>query len=217
MDKPNLATDPYLGRLPLHALDLLIPALCAVNQEAANWTKTHESGMSELQNACCYIIPNAVQISLSIRELIRSGYLFSAKILIRSLVERVLVISVFQKKPEKIEKWLKTKGTNNKPSYAEMLESIEEFKRFSEIEGVDMITLIKGYIDDLHSVVHVDVLGLHQNTLLTSEGELRYLSGADHNNPLLADEVCQQTLIFITLLMSRIAQIFPEISARRAD
>lgn len=207
-EKSHLACDPYLGMRSLYDLDLFIPTLCEVNLSVAKWTQANKSKMNELQNACSCIMPNAIQISLSIRELIKSGYLFSAKILLRSLLERILVISVFQKKPEKIKKWLESKGTDNRPSYNEMLDYVDEFQRFHEAENIDIKSLMKEYIKDLHSVVHTDVFGLGQNTMKSPEGDIRYLSGADHNNPQFADEICLRTWTSMAMLLNRIMQVF---------
>ena len=64
--------------------------------------RTYATDLTPLQIAATEIIPQGVSIALSMRELIRQAYLFSAGILMRPLVERTGMIYYLQKNPEAV-------------------------------------------------------------------------------------------------------------------
>ena len=78
--------EPYLGDSELLAFDQIIPLAMAVNSSLA--ARTFDGNLTGLQVAATEIIPQGVSIALSIRELIRQAYLYSAAILIRPLIDR---------------------------------------------------------------------------------------------------------------------------------
>jgi len=69
---------------------------------------------------------------LSIRELVRQGYLFGALVLIRSLIERATTIMYLHHNPEKIKIWKGGWKHKERPSLHDMLNSIDKDK-FPEI------------------------------------------------------------------------------------
>jgi hypothetical protein len=73
--------EPYLGQPHLLAFDQAIPDAMRANLEVAR--RTFVKPLSSLQIAATEIIPQDISIALSIRELIRQAYLYSAAILIR--------------------------------------------------------------------------------------------------------------------------------------
>ena len=73
--------EPYLGRLSLCNLDHMIVAFMDQQKRIAAWT--HGATLSPVQKAASQIVPSASSIALSIRELVRQGYLLSALILTR--------------------------------------------------------------------------------------------------------------------------------------
>ena len=79
--------EPYLGLESLLHFDKVIISCLEANAKIAPYTHTINS-KSDLQLALSQIIPQAISIALSIRELIRQGYLFGAFVLIRPLAER---------------------------------------------------------------------------------------------------------------------------------
>jgi hypothetical protein len=82
--------EPYLGRETVFAFDNAIIASLNANEHIAPYTYKIEK--SDLQLAACQIIPQGISIALSIRELVRQGYLFGALVLTRSLIERAAII-----------------------------------------------------------------------------------------------------------------------------
>src|SRR5436853_5001758 len=82
--------EPYLGRETVLAFDNAIIACLKANVHIAS--HTHKIEKSDLQWTACQIIPQGISIALSIRELVRQGYLFGAFVLMRSLIERATII-----------------------------------------------------------------------------------------------------------------------------
>lgn len=73
--------EPYLGRESVFHFDQVILSCMEANAEIS--TFTHANKLSSLQKAACQIIPQGINLALSIRELVRQGYLFAAAVLMR--------------------------------------------------------------------------------------------------------------------------------------
>jgi hypothetical protein len=72
-----------------------------------------------------------VLISLSIRELIRQGYLFGAHVLKRSLIERVIILLYLHTFPNKINLWVDGGWEYRKaPSLTKMMDEIKQQGNF---------------------------------------------------------------------------------------
>ena len=84
---------------------------------------THRTQLSDLQKAACQIIPQGINLALTIRELIRQSYLFGVLVLIRPLIERTTTISYFQAKPNEVEVWKAGWQYRNRLTLSIMLES----------------------------------------------------------------------------------------------
>jgi hypothetical protein len=82
--------EPYLGRDLLRAFDELICACLELNSRCA--PKSHDPQLTDFQRALCILVPQTITLALSIRELIRQGYLFGAKVLVRPLTERAVTV-----------------------------------------------------------------------------------------------------------------------------
>lgn len=69
-----------------------------MEQNALTAKKSHDIDLTDHQKMACQVISQALSITLSIRELIRQGYLFGAYVLLRSLVERSMILFYLIKK-----------------------------------------------------------------------------------------------------------------------
>ena len=107
--------EPYLGRETVFAFDNAIIASMNANDHIAPYT--HKIEKSDLQWAACQIIPQGISLALSIRELVRQGYLFGALVLTRSLVERAATILYLHHNPQKVEIWKRGWKYNERPDY----------------------------------------------------------------------------------------------------
>lgn len=99
----NPSNEPYLGRESVYHFDQII--LSCLEQNGAIAAHTHTHALSDLQKAACQIIPQGINLGLTIRELVRQGYLFGASVLIRPLVERAAIISYLYRHVEGVEGW----------------------------------------------------------------------------------------------------------------
>lgn len=70
--------EPYLGNKWLLAFDQAIPPALEIHAKIGK--RTFANSLTPLQVAATEIIPQGVSIALSIRELVRQGYLYSAAI-----------------------------------------------------------------------------------------------------------------------------------------
>jgi len=97
------ADEPYLGRTSVRALDELIVRILDAQGTIAAWTRAND--LTPLQRAASELIPSASSVALSVRELVRQGYLLSALILTRPLMERTATISYLVEQPHAIALW----------------------------------------------------------------------------------------------------------------
>lgn len=114
--------EPYLGSQTLMRFDLTIVEAMKANQAVAR--ESHARQLTPLQSAACEIIPQGISISLSIRELIRQGYLLSGMIMIRPLIERTAIISYLVQNPVAVDLWKRGWPHGKRPSLAKMLDSM---------------------------------------------------------------------------------------------
>src|SRR2546425_956342 len=115
------ANEPYLGRQALLTFDKEIPFSLWISSHIAAYTRSHREQLTDLQRAACQIVPQGINLALSIRELIRQAYLFAALVLIRPLIERAAIISYVSDHPEAIETWKGGWRFRERPSLSSML------------------------------------------------------------------------------------------------
>ncbi|MBN1507880.1 MAG: hypothetical protein JW955_13600 [Sedimentisphaerales bacterium] len=118
--------EPYLGREALLTFDQEILFSLWVSSHIATYTQANRENLTDLQRAVCQIVPQGINLALSIRELIRQGYLFAALVLIRPLIERAAIISYIHDHPDAIEKWKNGWRFRERPSLSEMLHSMAQ-------------------------------------------------------------------------------------------
>jgi len=95
--------EPYLGRELLYHFDQAISACMERNARTA--PLTHQLDLTAAQKMACQVIAQATSIALSIRELVRQGYLFGAHVLIRPLAERAVMRQYLVVYPNEIRIW----------------------------------------------------------------------------------------------------------------
>jgi hypothetical protein len=203
--------DPYLGRESLFLFDNLIIGAMEVNQRVAAWT--YGKKLTRIQRAACQILPNGFSIVLSIRELVRTGYLFSAEILLRPLIERVAVISYLKRVGnDALDLWEQGWPHKTRPPLSKMLDSIKEYAEFDEQSKsvVKLQEIVRQMTKRFNSVIHADPDGLDTNIGLTTSGAIGYLSGASVHESQRCDQICTEAVTYISLLMKRAVEIFPD-------
>lgn len=203
MTEPIIFTpdnEPYLGLESLLIFDTLIIASLRLNREVS--TYTHHATLNRLQKAASQIVPQGFNIALSIRELIRQGHLFSAAVLLRSLIERVGIISYLIKVPDAIDKWEDGWRHGDRPSLQKMLKILSNGQ---DTEGV------KQTCETFNHLVHGDPMGAEFNLVHLDTDALGYGVGRVTNNPKLCTFICDQSISWLIVLTSMTATAFPEI------
>lgn len=201
--------EPYLGRELLYHFDQIICSAMEQNNKTA--PETHDVDLGDHQRMACQVVAQSLSIVLSIRELIRQGYLFGAHVLVRSLVERATILLYIHYNPNEIEKWKKGWQHNNAPSLARMFEVIQRQQGREEF--------VKGFelTKTLNSLVHGKPDSGPWNHVVLSDGSVGHASSKIINRPDLCDEVCAQVIPWVAVIQGMMAAYFPNEESARPD
>jgi hypothetical protein len=194
--------EPYLGCQGLVQFDNVICACLAESGKVARLT--HTIAKSDLQTAACQLIPQAISIALSARELIRQGYLFGALVLTRSLVERATILLYIQHKPAEIEKWNRGWCHDEAPSLAKMFDCLmSDISPALPLKGHQLTALY-------NSIIHGKPDCAVWSTVELGDGRLGHAPSKILNNPKMCDEICQLCVPWLVCVQCMIKCYFPE-------
>jgi hypothetical protein len=192
--------EPYLGRELLFSFDNLITACLELNSKCA--PASHGRPLSSFQNAMCILVPQTISLALSIRALIRHGYLFGAKVLVRPLTERAVTMVYLFKKPDAQQIWDDGWKHGKRPSLQQMVEYLND----GLLQGP--LPSMKGFTRALNSATHGDPLSARWNVVLNEEGAPVFLPSKNLNSPGLADEICAETIPWLAATMGMMSAAF---------
>ena len=170
--------EPYLGRPLLVLFDRTITKSMAVHRQLG--ARTFETNLTAIQIAAVEIIPQGISIALSMRELIRQAYLFSAGILMRPLIERTGMIYHLHGNAAAIEAWNNGWPRKSQPTFDNLLDLV--MGQGSDEERAAARTV-------LHKLVHSDPRSASFNATVRSDGLLASASGKELNEPMKADTI----------------------------
>jgi hypothetical protein len=194
--------EPYIGRELLYHFDQLISS--CLEQNASVAPTTHNVTLSDAQRMACNVIPQAISIALSIRELLRQGYLFGAKVLIRPLVERAAMLLYLHECPEHIEKWKRGWQYGDAPSLAKMLEVIQErMKRANMIRGFTLT-------DEMNSMLHGRPDSAVANLIPMDDNRVGYAASKILNRPDLCDDICANIIPWLVVVQAMMSAYFSD-------
>lgn len=194
--------EPYLGRAMLLHFDQTISTVLEINHSTAQ--RSQGMHLSELQQMACVVIPQSVSLALSIRELVRQGYLFGAHMLVRPLVERAAILQYLRAVPSDIAKWKRGWHLGDAPSLSKMLEAIQRAENRSEfIKGADLTAAF-------NSLLHGKPDSVLWNTITLGDGKLGYASSKILDRPDLCDDVCAQAVPWLIIVMVMMLAYFPD-------
>lgn len=202
----NPEDEPYLGRELLYHYDQMIS--CSLEKSSIIAKLSHELDLTEHQKMAVQVIPQSLNISLSIRELIRQGYLFGAHVLKRSLIERVVILLYLHFFPNKISLWSDGWENRKAPSLAKMLDEIKK-------KGNGDAPNIKGYefTASLNSLVHGKPDSSPWGMVKIEDGKFGNAPSKMLDSPQLCDELCAETLPWLVIIVSMMCAYFPESDA----
>ena len=194
------SNEPYLGREAVSWFDRIIISCMEVNARVAAYT--HRGNLSDLQRAACQLIPQGVNLALTIRELVRQGYLFGALVLIRPLIERAAIVSYLHANPSEISIWESGWKKKERPHLIKMLETMSGGK--ADVE------MAKDVYDYTSHLVHGDPMSTEWNLVRLGNGGLGYSVGKVISAPELCDFICMQAQCYLIVLMGMMTAYFPE-------
>lgn len=192
--------EPYLGRELLFQFDNLICACMEMNSECAQ--ASHDQPLSRLEHAYCILVPQAISLALSIRELIRQGYLFGAKVLLRPLTERAVTILYLFDSPSGLQLWDEGWDYKKRPRLGEMLEYLNQHLLNGKYAA------LKGATHDLNSATHGDPFSARWNIVMLDGGTPAFPSSKNLTSPGLADEICAEAIPWLAATMGMMSAAF---------
>lgn len=190
--------EPYLGHPQLLAFDQAIPTAMRINTEVAQ--RTFGASLSPLQTAATEIIPQGISIALSIRELIRQAYLYSAGILIRPLVERTGTIYYLRAHPDALAAWRGGWPRRSQPSLDALLAVLHPTAAADTQESLRTM---------MHKLVHSDPAGSVYNMFRRDDGALVFASGKIIDQPDACNFLSIAARHYLERLVAIAVEIFP--------
>jgi hypothetical protein len=189
--------EPYLGRQSVFHFDQLISAVMETNSRVAPLTRMQ---MTDLQKAATMLIPQGISLSLGIRELVRQGYLFSAAVLLRPLMERIAIIAYLRANPSAIAIWESGWKFRERPSLAVMLQTISG-------QRIDL-DKAKLMCDTLNHLVHGDPISSDYNLVQLGDAGMGYAPSKITNAPDVCDFVCFGAIPWLAVLQGMMHALF---------
>ncbi len=199
--------EPYLGLESLLWFDRIICWSMESNVKVAAWTRSNAKQLTPLQRAACQIIPQGISIALSIRELLRQAYLFSALVLMRPLIERAAVVSYVDTHPDAVSLWEDGWRHRDRPSLAAMLASMAGPVPIQEAQNICSIH---------NHLVHGDPFSSYSNLIGLPDGNVGYASGKMLDNRDLCDQVAMEAQCYLIVLSARMSSVFPDVDLKKA-
>jgi hypothetical protein len=194
--------EPYLGRELLFHYDQMILALMETNSNVA--PRSHNIKLNDFQKMAATVIPQAISIALSIRELIRQGYLFGAQMLERPLTERAVILEYLYFFPKEIEKWNRGWKHGDAPGLAKMFDKILAMtKDYPNTRGHEVT-------EPMNSMLHGKPDSSRWNMIELSDGVCGLSPSKITSKPEQCDELCASVLPWLAVIQAMMAFYFPE-------
>lgn len=193
--------EPYLGLEALYVLDVLISAALKENAKIA---PKSASSLSDHQKMAGQVIPQALSIALSIRELIRQGYLFGGHVLVRSLAERSTILLYLYNFPHEIEKWNRGWQSRDAPGLANMFEALQKKGNYApKISGGKLTA-------SMNSLVHGKPDSAFWNLIPLDEGNFGHATSKILNRPDLCQELCDSVISWLSIIPAMMNAYFSD-------
>jgi hypothetical protein len=205
---PN--NEPYLGLEELIAFDRVIVA--AVEELHRAKPLTSNLCLSTPQKAATLLIPSGYSLCLSVRELIRQGYLHGALTLLRPILERAITVKYLRLNTKSHPIWENGWKYNQRPKLHEMINELfsdEPDEVLSQLLVDNNWTINKVVTSKGNEMVHGGIEGLLTNVNVTGEGVFSQPSKVV-DRPDLAKEAALDCSAWLIILMTESIAVFPE-------
>ncbi len=195
------ANEPYLGRELLFQFDQLISSCLECNSDCA--PKSNKASLTDFQRAACILVPQVINLALSIRELLRQGYVFGAKVLIRPFAERAVTLLYLHTHPEDLDIWNDGWEYRKRPNLQAMMEGIRE-RLTPEADK-----LPRGITGEWNSVTHGDPFSARWN-VANFDGVVKFPVSKNLKAPHVVDEICAEAIPWLASTMGMMCAAFGE-------
>ena len=196
------ANEPYLGNVMLLEFDKLI--ISAMEQNTRTAPLSFNTTLTEHQVMASQVIAQALSIALSIRELIRQGYLFGGHVLLRPLIERSTILLYLDLYPEDIEKWKSGWHNREAPSLPKMLKAIR-----NKI-GLERLKNDEHLMDTMNSLIHAKPDPAFWNLTILQNNEIGHSTSKILNRPKLCDDLCADILPWLVIVQTMMKRYFSD-------
>jgi hypothetical protein len=195
------SNEPYLGRPLLFHFDQLICS--AMEQNAVTAPTSHRQALTDHQDMACQVIAQALSIALSIRELIRQGYLFGGHVLLRALVERAVILLYIHLHPAEIDRWKRGWEQRDAPSLSQMFDAIQAKQQRSPVVPGRELTA------SMNSLLHAKPNSAPWNIVRLGEKGIGHAVSKILDRPELCDELCANAIPWLVVVQGMMAAYFP--------
>jgi len=195
--------DPYSTLSGVQFLDEKLAMLCT---RVARLSEISVSSgkLTPLQKAAFQLIPASSSLANSIKHLIKEGYLLSALVLFRPLMERVATLSYLNTREGAVALWEAGWPHGQRPSLRDRLNTLMPGA------DVDILDSFAAAVTKYNSLIHGDPLAAQQSLLQVSEHEHAYALDRDYATPARAHHIAFETALIIVFLIVEIDAIFPD-------
>lgn len=202
--------EPYLGLEELVALDRVIVA--AVKELHRAKPLTSNKPLSTPQKAATLLIPSGYSLCLSVRELIRQGYLHGALTLLRPILERAITVKYLRLNTKSHPIWENGWKYKERPKLPEMIDKLFSDNldnKLNQTLADNNWTINKVLTSKGNEMVHGGIEGLLMNVNDTEEGMISNPSKVV-DRPDLAKEAALECATWLIILMTESTATFPE-------
>jgi hypothetical protein len=194
--------EPYLGLADLMFFDQLICS--AMEQNSITAPTSHHHALTDHQKMACQVIAQSLSLALSIRELIRQGYLFGGHVLLRALTERAAMLIYLKDYPSEIDKWNRGWKYNEAPSLAKMFDAIQaKLGNGPAIPGRDLTA-------QMNSLLHAKPDSAPWNMIPLSESRQGHAVSKILDRPELCVELCVSAIPWLAVVIGMMKAYFPD-------
>jgi hypothetical protein len=159
----------------------------------------------------CQVIAQSLSIALSIRELIRQGYLFGGHVLLRAFTERAVILIYLNDYPAEIEKWNRGWLQNEAPSLAKMFDCIQaKLQHTPKIPGRDLTA-------QMNSLLHAKPDSAPWNMVPLDETRHGHAVSKILDRPELCVDLCVNTIPWLAAVIGMMTKYFPDGPIANAD
>ncbi len=173
-----------------------------MEQNSLTSKKSHDIELTDHQQMACQIISQALGIALSIRELIRQGYLFGAYVLVRSLFERAMILFYLYYYPEDIIHWKNGWQQRDAPGLSAMIDKVS--KKGADApkgRGSDMLK-------SMNSILHAKPDSAYYNLVHLDDFRGGFSPSKILNRPELCDDLCADVIPMLAMIQGMMAAYF---------